>query len=47
MLRKHYKRICNAATKVVDMVYKRFKQMRSMTVQWTNWWELPYGLLPR
>ena len=43
---KYYKQICNVTGKVVDMVYKRYKQIRSVTVQWTNWWELPYGLLP-
>lgn len=47
MLLKHYKQICNVAAKVVDMVYKRCKQIRSMTVQWANWWALPYGLLPQ
>lgn len=47
ILRKHYKQICNLATEAVDMVYKCYKQIRSMTVQWTNWWELPYGLIPR
>ena len=45
--RKHYKQICDVATEGFDMIYKCYKQIRSMTVQWTNWWEVPYGLIPR